>query len=267
MDRPKRLAIRDTRKPHRNQIPGMTRPGSVTPDMSAFTDGCRRFGTSRPTGYPSRMADPKRRHSDISADISEHPAYLKRLAGRTFFRRREAAGLGLDSRTLRRLVAEGTVERTARGLYRSMETEPNEHYTEGAVCARVPGAIVCLVTALNIHLIGTQLPRKVWIGIPHKARAPHVPELPIRVLRFSGISLRYGVVDATFDGVPGRITTPARTVVDCFRFRSIVGLDVALEALRDALYDRKATPDQIWRAAEACRAKSLVRPALEAHYG
>ena len=210
------------------------------------------------------MSVSKRRQSHVIADISEHPAHSKRLAGRTFFRRREAADLGLDSRTLRRLVDDGTVDRVARGLYRNTDAELTEHYTEGAVCARVPGAIVCLVTALDIYEIGTQLPRKVWIGIPHKARAPHVPELPIRVVRFSGASLRYGVVSATFDGVPGRITTPARTVVDCFRFRSIVGLDVALEALRDTLYDRKATSGQIWRAAEICRARSLIRPALEA---
>lgn len=210
------------------------------------------------------MSVPKRRQSDTIADISEHPAHLKRLAGRTFFRRREATGLGLDSRALRRLVDDGSVDRVARGLYRNTDAELTEHYTHAAVCARVPDAIVCLITALRIHELGTQLPRDVWIAIPHKARTPHVPELPIRVVRFSGASLRYGVVSTTFEGVPGRITTPARTVVDCFRFRRIVGLDVALEALRDALYDRKATSGQIWRAAEICRAKSLVRPALEA---
>lgn len=210
------------------------------------------------------MSDSKRRHPDTHADISGHQAHTERLAGRTFFRRHEAAGLGLDSRSLRRLVADGTVERVARGLYRNTDAELTEHHTRAAVCARVPGAIVCLMTALRIHELGTQLPRDVWIAIPHKARAPRVPELPIRVVRFSGASLRYGVVSTTFEGVPGRVTTPARTVVDCFRFRRIVGLDVALEALRDALYDRKATPNQLLRAAEICRAKSLVRPALEA---
>ena len=100
--------------------------------------------------------------------------------------------------------------------------------------------------------------------MPHKAREPRVPELPIRVVRFSGASLEYGVVDTTFEGVPARITSPARTVVDCFRFRRLVGIDVAIEALRDAVYDRRATVGQIWRAAEACRAKSLIRPVLEA---
>ena len=186
------------------------------------------------------------------------------LGGRAFFRQRDAAALGIHSRSLRRLVDDGAIERVARGLYRVTEAELTEHYSRAAVCARVPDAIICLLTALRIHELGTQLPRKVWIAIPHKARAPRAPELPIRVVRFSGASLRYGVANMHFEGVPARITTPARTVVDCFRFRRLFGVHVALEALRDALQDRKATADQIWRAAEVCRAKSLVGPVLEA---
>ena len=214
------------------------------------------------------MAESKHRHSDVSADISTRPlalaaSDLQRLGGATFFRARDAAKVGIRSRALRALVDEGDVERVARGLYRIARAEPTEHYTHAAVCARVPSAIICLQTALRIHELGTQLPRKVWIAIPHKARAPRVAELPIRVVRFSGASLRYGVVDTTFEGVPVRITSPARTVVDCFRFRRLFGIHVALEALHDALYDRKATADQIWRAAEVCRAKSLVGPVLE----
>ena len=210
------------------------------------------------------MTGANRRHFSVLADTSGQELFLKGLAGRTFFRRREAAALGLNSRTLRRLEDDGSVERVARGLYRFMETEPNEHYSVGAVCARVPNAILCLLTALEVHEIGTQIPRKVWIGIPHKARRPHAPELPIRVVRFSRAALHYGIVSATFDGVPARITSPARTVVDCFRFRRLFGMHVALEALRDVLHERKASADQIWRAAEVCRAKSLVGPVLDA---
>ena len=172
--------------------------------------------------------------------------------------------MGVDSRTLRRLVDDGSVERVARGLYRVADAEVTEHYTLAAVCARVPDAIVCLLSALSVHELTTQLPWQEWIAIPHKARTPRLPGLPVRVVRFSGTALRYGVVNTTFEGVPVRITSPARTVVDCFRFRRLVGKDVAIEALRDALFDRKASVDQIWRAAEVCRAKSLVGPALEA---
>ena len=208
----------------------------------------------------------------VLADISERHALpnvpgLQNLGARTFFRQRDAAEMGVGSRALRRLVDDGTVERVTRGLYRVADADPTEHYTLAAVCARVPGAIVCLLSALSVHEIGTQLAWQEWIAIPHKARTPRVAGLPVRVVRFSGAALRYGVVNTTFDGVPVRITSPARTVVDCFRFRRLVGKDAAIEALRDALFDRKASVDEIWRAAEVCRAKSLVGPVLEALVG
>ena len=218
------------------------------------------------------MPDPNRGQPAVAADISGRrsepgASVLRNLGARTFFRPRDAAALGVDSRALRRLVGNGTIERVARGLYRVAEAEPTENYTRAAVCARVPSAVVCLLTALSVHELGTQLPHEVWIAIPHKARTPRLPELPVRVVRFSGAALRYGVVNATFEGVPVRITSPARTVVDCFRFRRLVGKDVAIEALRDALFDRKASVDQIWRAAEVCRAKSLIGPVLDALMG
>lgn len=194
-------------------------------------------------------------------------AALQALGTRTFFRSRDAAELGVDSRKLRRLVDDGSVERVARGLYHLAASAPTENYTVAAVCSRVPGAIVCLLSALSVHGLGTQLPRDVWIAIPHKARAPRLPDLPVKTVRFSGASLRCGVVTAAFEGVPASITSPARTVVDCFRFRRLVGKDVALEALRDALRDRKASPDEIWRVAQVCRARSLIGPVLEALAG
>ena len=217
----------------------------------------------------AEMPDPNREQLAASAETSggrsEHGASgLRNLGAWTFFRPRDAAARGVDARALRRLVGNGSVERVARGLYRVAEAEPTEHYTRAAVCARVPSAVVCLLTALSVHELGTQLPHEVWIAIPHKARTPRLPGLPVRVVRFSGAALRYGVVNTTFEGVPVRITSPARTVVDCFRFRRLVGKDVAIEALRDALRDGKASVDQIWRAADVCRAKSLVGPVLDA---
>ena len=202
--------------------------------------------------------------ADIPISASQTSAErLRSLLGQAFFRPRDAADIGVDAHRLRGLVEDGAVERVGRGLYRWAGAETTEHYSLGAVCARVPGAIVCLLSALVVHRLGTQLPRELWIAIPHKARSPRMPEQPIRVVRFSGASLQYGVQNAAFEGVPARITSPARTVVDCFRFRRIVGKDVALEALREALGNRKASADEIWRAAEVCRAKSLVGPALE----
>ena len=214
------------------------------------------------------MVESNRRQPATQADISAQETRLsvcrlKNLGNKAFFRAHEAAELGVGSRGLRHLMDEGSIERVARGLYRFTEAELTEHYTTAAVCARVPDAIVCLLSALTIHELGTQLPWQVWIAIPHKSRTPRLRELPVKVVRFSGVSQRYGVLDTTFEGVPARITSPARTVVDCFRFRRLVGKEAAIEALRDAVWDRKATIDQICRAAEVCRAKSLVFPVLE----
>lgn len=193
------------------------------------------------------------------------PLHRLRAVGITgFFRPAQLERAGLTRDQLPALVRAGTVERVSRGLYRVAAAEPTEHYSLAMASARVPNGIICLLSALTVHGLGTQLPREVWMAIPHKARRPRVPGLPMKVVRFSGAALRYGVERTTFEGVPGRVTNPARTVVDCFRFQRLVGKDVALEAIREALRERKATPNEIWRAAEVCRARSLVGPVLEA---
>ena len=179
-----------------------------------------------------------------------------------FFRPQDAAAAGIPYTRLRRMEAAGLVEREGWGLYWRTDAEITPHLSVAAVCARVPNAIVSLITALEVHDIGTQLGHGIWIAVPHGDRAPTMDSVRLHVTRFSGPSLRYGVVEAEFEGVPARITTPARTVVDCFRFRRKVGLEAALEAFDEVLLDCKATPDEIWRAAEACRARSLVEPYL-----
>jgi len=181
-----------------------------------------------------------------------------------YFRPRDVEPLGVTFHVLQRLVEDGAVDRVAHGLYRLIEIEETELETVAMVACAVPHGILCLLTALTYHDIGTQLPRKVWMAIPHKDRAPQIAGLPIRIVRFSGVFLRYGVVPVRPLGVPAQITNPARTVIDCFRFRRIVGQDVALEALSETLRRRKASVSQIWRAAEMCRAKTLVGPYLDA---
>lgn len=182
----------------------------------------------------------------------------------TLFGPRDLADLGISYYELRKAERRGVVERIERGLYRLARAEPTEHHSLAAVCARVPDAILCLISALSYHEIGTQLPREVWIGIPRGNRAPTANGGPIRVIRFSGASLTYGVEGIRIEGVPAKVTSPARTIVDCFRFRRAVGRDVALEALREALRERKTTRSEIFDAAEACRARTVVRPYLEA---
>lgn len=181
-----------------------------------------------------------------------------------FFRPRDIEPLGVSFKQLQRLVSQGTVEKLGEGLYRLSEVEPTELETIAMVASAVPNAIVCLLTALRVHEIGTQSPHEVWIALDRKGRKPTRVPTKLRIVRFSGAMLTYGVVKRSMLGVPVSITSPARTVVDCFRYRNKVGLDVAMEALRDTVRRRKATVDEISRAAEVCRIRTVMIPYLEA---
>lgn len=180
-----------------------------------------------------------------------------------FFRPRDVAQLGVSFHHLQSMVSAGDVEKVGDGLYRLTAVELNELETIAMVGRAIPAGIVCLLSALRIHDIGTQSPHDVWIALDRKARKPKEPGTRLRIVRFSGAMLSYGVVTRPMLGVPVRITSPARTVVDCFRYRNKVGLDVAIEALRDGVRTRKVTVDAIARAAEVCRARTVMRYYLE----
>ncbi len=132
------------------------------------------------------------------------------------------------------------------------------------VAKRVPHGIVCLISALSIHEIGTQIPHQVWLAVARKARKPELGGLPVRIVRFSAGGLKQGIERRLIEGVPVAVTNPARTVVDCFRYRHKVGLDVALEAMAEALRMRKVTVASLDEMATACRARTVLRPYLEA---
>jgi predicted transcriptional regulator of viral defense system len=136
--------------------------------------------------------------------------------------------------------------------------------TIAMIASAVPHAIVCLLSALRVHDLGTQSPRQVWLAIDRKARKPTRLPAAVSVVRFSGQMLTYGVVTQSIQGVRVRITTPARTVIDCFRYRNKIGIDVAMEALRDAVRSRKALIGEIDRAADVCRIRTVITPYLEA---
>ena len=191
------------------------------------------------------------------------PARLKAAGIGAFFRPRDLEPLEIHFTELQRLVATGTVEKVAPGLYRLAAAKPSEFETLAMVASAVTGGIVCLLSALRLHAIGTQAPHEVWLALDRKARKPARLPARVRVVRFSGAMLTYGVETRRILGVPVRVTSPARTVVDCFRYRRKLGLDVALEALRDAVRSRKATVDEITRAAEVCRARTVMKTYLE----
>jgi predicted transcriptional regulator of viral defense system len=187
---------------------------------------------------------------------------LDRAGIGAFFRPSQVEQLGISYDELQRLVRRGEVEHVARGLYRLADVEPSEHYTLAAVCARVPESVVCLLSALSVYEIGTQLPHEVWLAIPHKADPPRVRQIKVRLVRFSGAAWSYGVQETHFEGVPARITSPARTVMDCFRYERLVGREAALEALHDGLRARKVSTDALMRVLEVLPNRRL-RSALE----
>lgn len=164
---------------------------------------------------------------------------------------------GLTRDQLPALVRSGSVERVARGLYRLADAEPTENYSLAMACARVPNSIVCLLSALRVHEIGTQSPAEVWLAIPHKARAPRLRELRLRIVRFSGPAWTLGVQETQFEGVPARITSPARTVADCFRFERLLGPEAPMEALQDALRHHKATVAELSRVVKVLPSRRL----------
>ncbi|HUZ17425.1 MAG TPA: type IV toxin-antitoxin system AbiEi family antitoxin domain-containing protein, partial [Spirochaetia bacterium] len=174
-----------------------------------------------------------------------------------FFRPVQLKSAGLTRDQLPALVRSGKVERIGRGIYRIGGVEPTENYSLAMACMRVPNSIVCLLTALQVHGIGTRVPSEVWMAIPHKARAPRLPELRLRIARFSGTAWTLGVQETVFEGVRGRITSPARTVVDCFRYERLIGPEAPIEALQDALRRRIFTIAEIDRVAKVLPSRRL----------
>jgi predicted transcriptional regulator of viral defense system len=199
---------------------------------------------------------------------SDATAKILRLARRRgSISRREVAQAGIHTQTLSRLVRAGTLERVARGLYRLPNAPITEHHGLALVAAAVPTAVICLVSALSFHEVGTQLPHEVWIALDRRARRPALSWPRLRVHRFSGKSLTEGIETHRIEGESVKVYGVAKTLADVFKYRNKVGLDVALEALREAWRARKFTMDQIHVYARLCRVERVMRPYLEALVG
>ena len=180
-----------------------------------------------------------------------------------FVRPIDLESAGFNRMWLTRLERRGLIERVRRGLYVAADAEWTEHHSFAEVARQAPAGVICLLSALSYHGLTTQLPFEVWLAIDRKARVPKAMSLQVRVMRFSGLALTTGVQEHTIEGVPVRIYGPAETVVDCFRYRNKIGLDVALEALRDCYRLRLATVDELWECANRLRVGNVMRPYIE----
>jgi predicted transcriptional regulator of viral defense system len=179
-------------------------------------------------------------------------------------RPRDLDAYGIPRKYLGILHQKGFLSRVGHGLYVLEDADLTEKHTIAEVCKRVPRGVVCLLSALQFHDLTTQAPFQVWLAIDRKAWLPKEPRLPIRIVRFSGPALEKGIEEHIIEGVPVKIYNPAKTVADCFKYRNKIGLDVALEALRDCRRERKCTNYDLWEYAKICRVANVMKPYLEA---
>jgi predicted transcriptional regulator of viral defense system len=200
----------------------------------------------------------------MSTTSAQRTRALDLLKSRGMLRLRDFVAEGVGPETLSRLVREEAVARPARGLYQLPDARIEAAHSLAEAAVLVPRGIVCLISALQYHELTLQMPAAVWMAIERTAWRPKIDYPRIRFVRFTGPALTDGVVRHLIEGVDVPITNPARTIVDCFRYRSKVGLDVAMEGLREGLRHRRCTADELWRYARKARAWSVMRPYVEA---
>ena len=181
-----------------------------------------------------------------------------------WLRASDLAHAGVPRVVLTRMTAAGKLERVARGLYRLPDSPGSEHEGLMLVASKVPQAVICLLSALQFHGLTTQLPRQVWIAMPRGSHAPRIEYPPLKMVQFTGEAYSAGIDTHVVDQMALRVYSVGKTVADCFKHRNKVGLDVALEALKDARAQNKANADELWHYAKVCRVANVMRPYLEA---
>ena len=195
---------------------------------------------------------------------SKNEQILEHARKAGFLRPRDLAKRGIPGVYLRRLHRQGLLAQAGRGLYRLPEGDVTANHSLAQISKRIPHGVVCLLSALRFHGLTTQAPFEVWLAIDQKARAPQNPKPSVRLIRMSGDALRSGVEEHPVEGVTVKVFSPAKTVADCFKFRNKIGLDVALEALREHRRAHRGGMDELWRFARICRVAEVMRPYLEA---
>jgi len=178
-------------------------------------------------------------------------------------RMRDLESLGLSRPRVRSLVDQGILEKASRGLYIVRSAGVTENRTLAEVGKRVPHGVICLLSALRFHDLTTLSPHEVWIALERSAWSPKLEHLNLRIVRFSGNAFEEGHQEHIIEGVPVQITSPAKTIADCFKYRNNIGLDVALEALREVRRKRLCTMGELMRFARICRVANVMKPYLE----
>jgi len=188
---------------------------------------------------------------------------LEILEHQSVLRPRDLDAYGIPRNYLARLHKRGLVNRVGRGLYMLPQTDVTSQHTLVEASQVVPKGVICLLSALNYHGLTTQAPFAVWLAIDNKSHQPRVQNPPLRIVRFSGQALTDGIQEVVIEGVVLKIYNPAKTVADCFKYRNKIGIDVAIEALKDCRRQKKCTIAELWHHAEICRVAAIIKPYLE----
>ena len=188
---------------------------------------------------------------------------LKYIARYRFVRPRDLKSLGVSGEYLNKLFREGVLERPSRGVYSLKGGQVDQNQTLLEACKRIPKGVVCLLSALQFHELTTQIPFEVWLAIEARDHRPQGDLPPVRIFRFSKSGFDYGIEKHKLGKLTIKVYSPAKTVADCFKYRNKIGIDVAVEALRDVWEKEKATIDELYKAAKACRVANVMRPYLE----
>ena len=178
-------------------------------------------------------------------------------------RPRDLVRQGVTRAELARLVERGVLRKLGRGMYAPAAAVPTVHHSLAEAAKRVPRGVICLLSALRFHGLTTQHPFEVWVAIGHKAWRSRLNDPPLRFVHMSGAAAEAGIETHVIEGVEVQIFGAAKTVVDCFRYRNKIGLDVALEALRDYRRKHRGKMDPLWRYAKICRVSRVMQPYLE----
>lgn len=189
---------------------------------------------------------------------------IKLAKEQSFFRARDICNLGIASRYLSELVSEGTLMRSGRGVYFLSDNDLTEHHNLVEIAYRVPHAVIALVSALRFHNLTTQNPREIWIAINRGQRKPSIGYPPLQVFYYSEESFYEGIEEHKIEGEVVKVYSVEKTLADCFKFRSKIGLDVAIEALSDARKSKKLNYDKLYQFAEQNRIFNILRPYVEA---
>jgi len=200
----------------------------------------------------------------LEADMKNKEKILKLVKKKGMVTASDLEKTGVYRNLIYAMCDEGLLVRQSRGLYSASDTQFSEHFSLIEISKRSPDSVICLISALAVHSITTQLPHEVWIAVKRGSWIPKYDSPPVNVTVISGTAFDFGIEKRLINGVEIRVYSIAKTVADCFKFRNKIGLDVAIEALKEVVRSRKVSVDEIMKAADICRVGSVIRPYLEA---